>query len=83
MQGDQVPISHTSNVYYGRSLTQRDEESRAHLVGALEELVERKKNRNKYYRFHHDYGHLTDECFELKKESRLLSEEKAKEIHQE
>jgi len=25
-----------------------------------------KRNRNKYYRFHKDHGHDTDECFDLK-----------------
>ena len=27
-----------------------------------------KRNRNKYYRFHRDHGHDTDECFDLKQQ---------------
>ena len=36
-----------------------------------------KRNRNKYYRFHTDHGHDTDECFDLKQQiENLIRQEK-------
>ena len=31
-----------------------------------------KRNRNKYFRFHRDHGHDTDECFDLKQQIKNL-----------